>query len=258
MCKSIEGRRGVPRRRWPLPVHQGFRKRPTVVNNVETYACVAAIGQHGGRWFARHGTTQSTGTKWFCVSGDVDRPGAYEYPHGVSLREVLRDAGGRDPKACQVSGASGTMISEKEFDRALAFEDLPSVGTIMVIGRDRDIFDAVWNFAHFFQHESCGLCTPCRVGTTLLVRILEKFQKGWGSRMDLVEVKRIANTMRMGAHCGLGQSAWCHVVDSISKFPQIYDSRMQSNEYTPAFDLDGALEEARQLAKRNDALAHVH
>ena len=257
MCKSIEGRRGIPRRRWPLPVHQGFRKRPTLINNVETFAALATIGLNGGKWFARYGTEQSSGTKWFSVSGDVDQPGVYEYPHGVSLREVLRDSGARDAQAVMVSGASGTLVAEADFDRALAFEDLAGVGTLMVFGRERDLFDVAWNFAHFFQHESCGLCTPCRVGTTLLVSILEKFKRGWGTQLDLEDVKLLATTMKLGAHCGLGQTAPNHLVDAIKSFPHVFEGRMQTRDFTPAFDLNGALEEARQLAGRTDAAAFV-
>jgi [NiFe] hydrogenase diaphorase moiety large subunit len=114
-----------------------------------------------------------------------------------------------------------------------------------------------WNFARFFQHESCGLCTPCRVGTTLLVGILEKFRKGWGTRIDLQDLELIASTMRLGSHCGLGQTAPNHLVDAMGKFPQVFESRMQTQDFIPAFDLNGALEEARQLAGRTDPAAFV-
>lgn len=257
MIESIEGRRGKPRKRWPLPVIAGYRRCPTVVNNVETFAAAAMITIKGGAWFAAHGTMHSTGTKLFSVSGDCERPGIYEYPFGVSVREVLRDCGGGDAQAVQVSGPSGTTITRPEFDRLLAYEDLATVGTMMVFGRDRDMFETVQNFTHFFQHESCGLCTPCRVGTSLLANLVDKVAAGKGSPMDLEEVQRISQIMKTMAHCGLGQTASNHLLDSLVKFRPIWDSRMMTTEFEPAFDLDGALEEARQLTGREDAAAYL-
>jgi [NiFe] hydrogenase diaphorase moiety large subunit len=257
MIKSIEGRRGIPRRRWPLPVHQGLFKKPTVVNNVETFAAATIISAKGGVWFAHNGTRQSAGTKLFCVSGDVERPGIYEYPWGVTIAEVLRDCGGQEAQGVQVSGPSGAMINREAFERTVCFEDLPSTGTLMVFGPQRDLFDAVRNFAQFFKHESCGLCTPCRVGTTLLANYVEKFAKGCGSPVDLEEMKSIARIMKTMAHCGLGQTASGHVTDSIARFPSIWESRMQTADFVPAFDLDGALEEARALTGRTDPQAHL-
>ena len=257
MIKSIEGRRGIPRRRWPLPVHQGYLKRPTVVNNVETFAAAAAISARGGAWFAFNGTRQSSGTKLFCVSGDCERPGLYEYPWGVTIREMLRDAGGLDAKGAQVGGPSGTLVGPEEFDRRVCFEELSSTGTLMVFGPHQDIFEAVKNFSAFFQHESCGLCTPCRVGTTLLANYVKKFEKGYGSPVDLEEIQLVAKVMKTMSHCGLGQTASLHITDSVRKFPDIWTERMQTTEFVPAFDLDGALEEARSLTGRTDAAAHL-
>ena len=257
MMKSIEGRRGIPRRRWPLPVHQGYLKAPTVVNNVETFACAAAISARGGAWFAGLGTAQSTGTKLFCLSGDCERPGLYEYPMGVTVREILRDCGASDAQGIQVGGPSGTLINRGDFDRTACFEDLPGVGAMIVFGPHRDLFDAITNFALFFQHESCGLCTPCRVGTTLLANYVKKFERGVGSPVDLEEVKHISSLMRNMAHCGLGQSASNHLMDSLQKFPRVWESRMKSMEFAPAFDLDWALEEARSLTGRTDPDAHL-
>jgi [NiFe] hydrogenase diaphorase moiety large subunit len=257
MIESIEGKRGIPRKRWPLPVHEGYKNCPSVVNNVETFAAAAVIGLKGGGWFAQHGTMQSTGTKLFCVSGDCERPGIYEYPWGVSCRELLRDCGAKNTKFLQASGPSGQTIGEHEFDRLLSFEDLPTVGTFMIFDQTRDSFEMNKNFAKFFQHESCGLCTPCRVGTTLLVEILEKFDAGLGTRSDLEEIKNIANIMKTMAHCGLGQTAQFHFMDAITKFPAVFESRMNPNEFEPAFDLDLALAEARSLAGRDDAEAHL-
>ena len=256
MIKSIEGRRGIPRRRWPLPVHQGYLKRPTVVNNVETFAAATIISAKGGAWFAHNGTDQSTGTKLFCVSGDCERPGIYEYPWGVSVNEVLRDCGALNAQGVQVGGPSGTMINAREFDRSACFEDLVGTGTLMIFGPQRDMFEAVKNFSLFFQHESCGLCAPCRVGTTLLANYVSKFERGCGSPVDLEEMRHISGLMKTMAHCGLGQMANIHITESIEKFPAIWENRMKTTDFIPSFDLDGALEEARRLTGRTDPEAH--
>lgn len=257
MIESIEGRRGKPRKRWPLPVVAGVDRRPTVVNNVETFAAAAMIALRGGAWFAGHGTMHSTGTKLFCVSGDCERPGIYEYPFGVTVREILRDCGGLDSKAVQVSGPSGTTITRPEFDRVLAYEDLATVGTFMVFGPERDMFEVVQNFTHFFKHESCGLCTPCRVGTSLLANLVDKVASGKGSPMDLEEVQKISQLMKTTAHCGLGQTAPNHLIDSLVKFRGDWDKRMMVTGFVPAFDLDASLDEARRLTGRDDAAAHL-
>jgi [NiFe] hydrogenase diaphorase moiety large subunit len=170
---------------------------------------------------------------------------------------VLRDSGGLGAQGVQVGGPSGTLIGRDGFERTVCFEDIPSVGTLMVFGPQRDLFDAVRNFAQFFKHESCGLCTPCRVGTTLLANYVEKFAKGCGSPIDLEEMKAIAKIMKTMAHCGLGQAANSHILDSIARFPSIWESRMQTDQFVPAFDLDGALEEARSLTGRTDPQAYL-
>jgi [NiFe] hydrogenase diaphorase moiety large subunit len=257
MIKSMEGRRGIPRRRWPLPVHQGYLKGPTVVNNVETFAAAAVISAKGGALFAHSGTSQSTGTKLFCVSGDCERPGIYEYPWGISIREILRDCGALDAKGVQVGGPSGTLINAQEFDRLACFEDLASTGTLIIFGLHRDLFEAVKNFTLFFQHESCGLCTPCRVGTTLLANYVRKFECGYGSPVDLEEIRNLSGLMKTMSHCGLGQTASQPIIDSLEKFPAIWEDRMKTTEFIPAFDLDEALEEARRLTGRTDPQAHL-
>lgn len=257
LIESAEGKRGTPRKRWPLPVVWGYKGCPTVINNVETFAAAACVAVHGGAWFALHGTMQSTGTKLFCVSGDCERPGIYEYPWGVSIREVLRDCGAFEVQAVQVSGPSGTLLLEHEFDRILAFEDVPSVGTLMIFGKSRDLFVVLDNFVRFFQNESCGLCTPCRVGTTLLARIVERFRDGQGSPRDLEDVKRLAVLMKTMSHCGLGQTAPNAFLDVLSKAYGLFEARMKPMAYVPAFEIDGALEEARLLTGRVDPEAYL-
>lgn len=257
LIESVEGRRGKPRKRWPLPVLAGYNKQPTVVNNVETFAAAAAVLLRGGAWFAAHGTMHSAGTKLFCVSGDCERPGIYEYPFGVSVREILRDCGAADAMAVQISGPSGTTITRLELDRTLAFEDLSTVGTFMIFDRSRDMFEIARNFTHFFQHESCGLCTPCRVGTSLLANLVDKVAAHRGTSNDLDDIQKISHIMKTMAHCGLGQTASNHLMDSLMKFPGVWEQRMSSKPFEPAFDLDASLESTRQLSGRLDAAAHL-
>ncbi|MHB1591824.1 MAG: NAD(P)H-dependent oxidoreductase subunit E [Sulfuricella sp.] len=258
LIESLEGKRGRPRNRPPFPVTHGYKGRPTVVDNVETFACAARIAENGGAWFASIGTAQSTGTKLLSVSGDVARPGIYEYPFGVTVRQILEDSGAQGRSyAVQVSGPSGTTISWKEFERKIAFEDLPTAGALMVFRHQRDLFQVARNFADFFAHESCGFCTPCRVGTQLQKKILEKIQSGHGTASDLEELKHLGHILKTMSHCGLGSSAANPVLDILEKFPDMYESKLKAFAFEPAFDLDGALETARTITGRDDEWAHL-
>ncbi len=185
LIESLEGKRGIPRNRPPRLAERGYLGRPTIVNNVETYCAAAQIALHGAEWFRRRGTARSSGTKLISVSGDCERPGVYEYPLGVSIREVLADCGARDTIAVQCGGPSGTCVDQDEFDRRIAFEDIESGGAFMVFDASRDLFEVARHFAHFFADESCGFCTPCRVGTSLMRRVMDKIHDGKGSEHDL-------------------------------------------------------------------------
>lgn len=257
LIESLEGKRGRPRNRPPFPVTHGYKGRPTVVDNVETFACAAKIAERGGAWFAAIGTVQSTGTKLLSVSGDCASPGIYEYPFGVTVRQILADCGANDPYAVQVSGPSGTMISWKEFDRSIAFEDLPTAGAFMVFQRKRDPFQIALNFVHFFAHESCGFCTPCRVGTELQKKIMDKIASGHGTASDLDEMRSLGHILKTMSHCGLGSSAANPVLDTLEKFPDVYERKLKALAFEPAFDLDGALETARKITGRDDDWAHL-
>ena len=257
LIESLEGKRGVTRKRPPFPVTEGYLDRPTVVNNVETFLAAARIAEHGGYWFRSEGTDRSAGSKILSVSGDCSQPGVYEYPFGTPVSRVLADCGADDVQAVQVSGAAGTTLAPDELDRVLAFEDLPTAGSFMVFDRSRDLLDMVRNFAAFFSHESCGFCTPCRVGSVLLRDLVEKVAAGRGSGHDLDEMRRVGSIMRRASHCGLGHTAPNHVLSTLDKFPEIYQRRLSSQAFTPAFDLDAALAEARALTGRDDAAAHL-
>ena len=257
LIESLEGRRGVTRKRAPYPVIAGYKDRPTVVNNVETFLAAARVVQWGGYWFRGEGTDQSAGSKILSVSGDCARPGIYEYPFGTPVHRVLTDCGAERTQALQISGASGTTLTPADFDRIIAFEDLSTAGSFMIFDHSRDMFDMVQNFAAFFAHESCGFCTPCRVGGSLLHNLVEKVAAGQASEHDLGELRQIGGLMRLASYCGLGSTAPNHILNTLDKFPDIYRRRLRSAEYTPSFDLDGALAEARALAGRDDAAAHI-
>jgi [NiFe] hydrogenase diaphorase moiety large subunit len=257
LIESLEGKRGIARVRPPFPVTYGYRGLPTVVNNVETFMKAAAIAVHGAEWTTSTGTAESTGTKLLSISGDCEHPGIYEYPFGVSIRQVLADCGAGDAQAVQVAGAAGTTIAAAEFDRVLAFEDVSTGGAFMVFDNSRDMLDMVRNFAHFFTHESCGFCTPCRVGGVLLRDLVDKVFEGRAGEADLQEMRGIGRLMQQASQCGLGTTAPNHVLHTLEKFPESYRRRLRHGGFEPAFDLDAALDEARAITGRSVAGADI-
>lgn len=257
LLESLEGKRGTPRIRPPFPVTRGYLGRPTAVNNVETLAMTCLIALQGGAAFAATGTPQSTGTKLLSVSGDCASPGIYEYPFGVSIEQVLADCGTSDTLAVQVGGASGVTLAAHEFERRIAIEDVPSAGAFMVFDSSRDPFEIARNFVDFFAHESCGFCTPCRLGTALLKGYMDKIANGRGAKTDLADIEWVNRLLRNASHCGLGTTAPNPVVDTLGKFRPAYERRMKSLEFEPAFDLDAALETARRLTGRDDPGAYL-
>ncbi len=257
LIESLEGKRGIPRNRPPYPVTHGYLNQPTVVNNVETFCAAALIAQKGGEWFRNIGTARSSGTKVLSVAGDCTRPGIYEYPFGVTVRQVLADCGATRTQAVQIGGPSGTCIDASEFDRKLAFEDLSTAGAFTVFDASRDMFEVARAYTHFFAHESCGFCTPCRVGTTLLTNTMDKLWEGKGSQHDLNRILRMKALLQASSHCGLGHTACNPIADTLRRFRPTYERRLQSLDFEPAFDLDGALARARTMTRRDDAQAHL-
>ncbi|MDO8294724.1 MAG: NAD(P)H-dependent oxidoreductase subunit E [Gallionella sp.] len=257
LIESLEGKRGVPRNRPPFPVTHGYLQQPTAVDNVETFCSAALAIQMGAENYRTIGTAKSSGSKLISVCGDCPRPGIYEYPFGVSVRQVLQDCGAVNTRAVQVSGPSGVCVAESEFDRKLGFEDLPTAGAFMVFDDSRDLFEVARNFVHFFAHESCGFCTPCRVGTSMLKATMDKIAAGLGSKYDLREIERLDQVLQTSSHCGLGRSACNPVLHTLKHFRPAYENRLKSLEFKPAFDLDGALARARQMTGRDDVGAHL-
>ncbi|PVZ87868.1 NADP oxidoreductase [Serratia sp. S1B] len=256
LIESLEGKRGIPRIRPPYPTERGYLGQPTVVDNVETLCAATHIVLRGGAWWAAIGTAKSTGTQLHSVSGDCERPGIYEYPMGMSVDQILEDCGAHDTQAVQVGGPSDKCLSVVEFGRHIAFEDVPTAGAFMVLDRSRDMFDVAHNYARFFAEESCGLCTPCRVGTALVLKSMDKIAVGRGSRSDIDLLLRIDSLMHGTTHCGLGGSACNALHDTITKFRPSYEQHLQSLYFEPAFDLDAELTVARHWAGRSDTNAH--
>lgn len=257
LIESLEGKRGIPRNRPPFPVSHGYMQQPTVVNNVETFMAAALITLNGSEWFRSQGTPDSAGTKLLSISGDCQRPGVYEYAFGTPISQILQDCGAETTQAVQISGAAGTTHPAAEFDRKIAFEDVPTAGSFMVFDESRELLDMVQNFADFFVHESCGFCTPCRVGGSLLRDLVAKVRNGYASQYDLQEMRRIGHLMEQTSHCGLGSSAYQNVRDTLDKFSPVYDLCLVSRDFVPAFELDQALASTRQLSGRNDTHAHL-
>jgi len=222
LLESIEGRRGIPRLRPPYPPTAGLFGKPTVINNVETLANVPLIIMRGAEWFKSLGTEESPGAKLFCVSGDVERPGIIEAPLGISLGEILSEAGAGEVKAALVGGASGRLVSPADFGRRLCFEDLnPGAGAVIAIGRDRSIRKLATNLMAFFEHESCGECAPCRIGTARAGEILSGEWDGRGPSADIL--RSIARTLTDASRCGLGQTAAVALLDAIKMFPEEFE-----------------------------------
>lgn len=207
LIESLEGHRGEPRNRPPFPVNTGYMGFPTVVNNVETLASVPHIINKGGDWYHKHGTDKSTGSKLFSVSGDCKFPGVYEMPWGTTLNEIIKITGAEDTKAIQVGGASGICLAESEFGRKLSYEDICTGGSIMIFNKSRNMLEVLKNFMEFFVEESCGQCTPCRIGNVKLLEGVEMIEKDEYTPEYIEKLKELGRTMQVASKCGLGQTS---------------------------------------------------
>lgn len=207
LIESLEGSRGEPRNRPPYPVNTGYMGFPTVVNNVETLATVPILIYRGVDWFTSIGTEKSKGTKLISISGDIEFPGVYEIPYGTTISEVLDMAGAKDVKAVQIGGASGVCIPKEDLTRNISFEDVPTGGSIIVFNHSRDMLKILKNFMEFFTEESCGQCTPCRIGNKKLLDGVYMIEEGRCSVEYLRELISLGETMQIASKCGLGQSS---------------------------------------------------
>jgi NADH-quinone oxidoreductase subunit F/NAD(P)H dehydrogenase (quinone)/NADP-reducing hydrogenase subunit HndC len=252
LMRSIEGQRGMPRPRPPFPAQQGLWKKPTVLNNVETYANVPQIIQNGGAWYAGIGTATSKGTKVFALTGAVKNIGLVEVPMGISLREIIFDIGGGIPKkrkfkAVQLGGPSGGCVPEAYLDTPVDYESIAKVGAIMgsggmiVMNDQTCMVDMARFFMDFIQDESCGKCTPCREGTRRMLDLLVKITQGRGEPGDIALLEELSDMIKSSALCGLGQTGPNPVLSTLQYFRDEYEAHIH---------------EKRCPAKRCAALVH--
>ena len=233
LIQSIEGERGMPSPKPPFPAHKGVWGKPTIINNVETYANIAQIITHGAKWFRSIGTETSAGTKVFALGGKIVNTGLVEVPMGTTLREVIYEIGGGCPnrksfKAVQTGGPSGGCLTESQLDTPIGFDELVKLGSMMgsggmiVLDEDNCMVDVARFYMDFIVDESCGKCSPCRIGTKRMLELLEDICEGRGTMETLDELEVLATTIKDTALCGLGQSAPNPVLSTILQFRDEY------------------------------------
>ncbi|MEG0190430.1 MAG: NADH-quinone oxidoreductase subunit NuoF [Lachnospiraceae bacterium] len=233
LMTSIEGNRGEPRPRPPFPALKGLFQKPTILNNVETLANIPRIILKGPEWFASRGTEKSKGTKVFALGGKINNTGLVEIPMGTTLREVIEEIGGGIPngkkfKAAQTGGPSGGCIPAEHFDIPIDYDNLISIGSMMgsggliVMDEDNCMVDIAKFFLEFTVEESCGKCTPCRVGTRRMLEILDRITKGQGKMEDLDKLETLANHLKSSSLCALGQTAPNPVISTLRYFRDEY------------------------------------
>lgn len=251
LIESLEGNRGSPRDRPPFPVTDGYMHQPTSVNNVETLCCAARVLEKGADWFKQLGTKDSTGTKALSVSGDCKSPGVYEVELGIAIDDLLQMVGADHPQAVQVGGPSGTCVAPKDFGRKICFEDIATGGSVIVFGKERNLLEIVKEFTEFFNDESCGWCVPCRAGTTIVLKILDKILEGRGSTQDLEMLEKTGNTIKTMSRCGLGQTAANPILTTLQNFRGLYEDLCKTDEYIPPFDYEKAIAAGIEIAGRD-------
>ena len=239
---SIEGKRGMPRSRPPFPAIAGLRGEPTIINNVETLGALPNILRNGAAWYRQFGVQGNYGTKTFSLVGKVRRPGLIEVPLGIKLRQIIFEIGGGSQKrfkAVQTGGPSGGCLSEEYLDIPVEYESMTAAGSIMgsggmiVMDEETCAVDLALYFLHFTQNESCGKCSPCRVGTHHMVDILEKIVRGQGQMDDLSKLQVLAETVARASLCGLGQTAPNPVLTTLRHFRSEYLQHVKE-KYCPA------------------------
>lgn len=245
LIHSIEGNRGTPRPRPPYPTDKGLWGKPSCVNNVETLANVASIILKGADWFASFGTETSKGTKVFALTGQVEHSGLIEVPMGISINEIVNEIGGGVPegkqlKAVQTGGPSGGVIPADKLDLPVCYEELKKVCSIMgsggmiVMDDSSNMVDIANFYLDFTVDESCGKCAPCRIGGKQMLLLLEKINKGKGTKQDIDDLKRIATAMQKASLCGLGQTAPNPVLSTLRFFENEYLEKVNAPKETKA------------------------
>ncbi len=253
LLESCEGKRGAPRLKPPYPVQEGYLGKPTIINNVETFAAVSRIVAKGSDWYRSLGTEESSGTRLLSVSGDCDYPGIYMIEWGVTLNEVLRMVGAKDTQAVQVSGPSGECVNPwKDGERIFCYSDLSCNGSLMIFNNSRDMLEIVRDFMEFFVDESCGTCTPCRSGNVDLLQKINLVLEGKATQEDIDQIKSWGSIIKNTSRCGLGMTSPNPLLNTINKFPRIYKRRLvkEAGVVKPSFDPHSAISIHENLAAK--------
>lgn len=240
LIESLEGERGGPRTKVYFPVEKGLFNKPTVVNNVETFCAVSNILDLGPKDFNRRGTEISKGTKLLSISGHCKKPGIYEIEWGVKIKDILAGCGAQDPYFIQVSGPSGKPIRATEVDRTICTEDILCGGSFMIFNSKTDVFDILRNFSKFFINESCGLCTPCRAGNFLVGQKLSRIRKGLEQEKVLSEIISWSQIIKAASRCGLGKTSTNFIIETIEKFPEVFEGKLLKDEGQKEFNVTEA------------------
>jgi NADH-quinone oxidoreductase subunit F len=236
---SLEGYRATPRLKPPFPALVGLYGKPTIINNVETLCNVVHIVNRGVEWYQKIGKTKNTGTKIFQVSGHVQRPGCYEFPIGISLRDALEAAGGMLPgrkfKACYPGGSSCALLTERDLDISMDFETLAArksafgTASLIVMDDSADMVKVAHRLMQFYQNESCGKCTPCREGTRWMVQVLRRIESGGGTYADLQVIEQVCNSMAATSFCPLAVGAAPPIISAVVEFKNEFEAYIRKN-----------------------------
>lgn len=241
LIESLEGKRGWPRIKPPFPAIEGAFRKPTIVNNVETLACVPHIMERGAEWFKSIGPEGSPGPKLYCLSGHVNNPGVFELPMGTNLKEIIYEHGkgvwkDRQLKAVIPGGSSVPVLKADEIDIAMDFDSVKAAGSMMgsagiiVMDETTCMVDVIYNLIHFYRHESCGQCTPCREGTSWAEKIIGKFEKGTAKMSDIDLLEEVANNINFRTICPLGDAAAMPIQSFLKKFRHEFEEHVKAGK----------------------------
>ena len=256
LISSCEGLRGDPKNRPPFPAEKGYKESPTTVNNVETFCSVARILEQGADWYSALGTKGSAGTKLLSISGDCQKPGVYEVEFGIKISEMLKLVEAKNTQAVLVAGPSGQIISKDDFGKSICYDELATGGAIVIYNKDRDILKIVDEYMDFFIEESCGYCTPCRVGNVLMKQRLEKIMAGLGEKADIAYLEELGETIKITSRCGLGQTSPNPILTTMKNFRKLYDKNIKREKdlMEPTFDIRAALGDAKEITGRTSVI----
>ncbi|HYZ86722.1 MAG TPA: NADH-quinone oxidoreductase subunit NuoF [Bryobacteraceae bacterium] len=238
LLESLEGKRGIPRIKPPFPAVSGAWQSPTLLNNVETFCAVPSIIEHGGQWFADLGTPKNGGTRLFCLSGHINKPGVYELPMGYNLIRMIEDVGGgvwkgKKLKAVIPGGSSCPLLKAEECDLAMDYDTVAKAGSmlgsggVVIMDEDTDMVKACLRIMRFYAHESCGWCIPCREGTTWLRKLLQRFVDGHGQSSDIDLINDLSKGMLGRTFCALGDAAAMPTISFVEKFRHEFEAKLK-------------------------------